>query len=165
MERAARTRPDQLLAYRPLAELLRDKPAGGFSIQGSDTALQALREMARRDIGFLIVLEGERFVGVLSERDCARKLEVNERAAAATAVRDIMSTDVVSIAPDDTIPHCMTVMDSRGFRHLPVIDGERVVGVISMRDLVREIVRHHEQLIRELALERLTTVEVSPSGY
>lgn len=157
--------PDELLAYRPLRDLLASKAPGKFSIGPDDPALAAMRVMADKHVGFLVVLDRGKLVGVLSERDCARKLDLLGRRAADTPVRDIMTADVVTVTTEESIPRCMALMNERGFRHLPVMEGGSLAGVVSIRDLVREVLAHHEHLIRDLELERLTTISAAPLGY
>ena len=131
--------PEQLLAYRPLKELIAGKGDAVHAAAPADSVYSALQTMSAHHIGFLVVLEGTRLVGVVSERDCARKVDLQDRSAKTTSVRDIMTTEVVTVGPDQTIPQCMALMHSHGFRHLPVVDRGTVVGVLSIRDLMRVV--------------------------
>ena len=157
--------PEQLLAYRPLKELLAGKPKAVQSVRPTDSVLSALQLMAEHSIGFLVVLDGGRLVGVMSERDYARKVILRNRASKDTPVREIMTATVVTVTPEDTVPQCMALMDKHGFRHLPVVENDAVIGVLSIRDLLKATVTHHERLIRELETELVTTLNPNVSGY
>jgi len=157
--------PEQMLAYPPLKDVLAAKAPGVHAVTPADSVYAALERMAEHGIGFLVVLEGERLAGVLSERDYARKVILQNRSSRDTAVREIMTTKVVTVTPDQTIPQCMSLMNTHGFRHLPVVERDRVIGVVSVRDLLKAIVGHHERCIRDLELERMTTFTPNASSY
>ena len=157
--------PEQLLAYRPLKGLLAAKPNVVYSVRPTDSVLSALQLMADHGIGFLVVLDGARLVGVMSERDYARKVILRNKSSKDTMVRDIMTESVVTVTPEHTVPQCMTLMDQHGFRHLPVVESGVVIGVLSIRDLLKAMVAHHERLIRELETELVTTLNPNVSGY
>jgi CBS domain-containing protein len=110
--------------------------------------------MAEKNIGFLTVQENGKLVGVLSERDYARKVILEGRSSKDTPVSDIMTKDVVKVSVEHTVPECMALMSKHSFRHLPVVSGDKVLGVLSIRDLLKELIAHHERLIRDLELER-----------
>ncbi|MEO7114796.1 MAG: CBS domain-containing protein [Caldimonas sp.] len=145
--------------------MLAGKPLGVQSVAPGTSTLDALRLMADKEIGLLVVLDGAALVGVMSERDYARKVILQGKASSATPVEEIMTRDVVSVGLDHTIPECMALMNRHGLRHLPVIDKGAVIGVLSVRDLLREIVEHHERLIRNLELERSTLLNQGGSHY
>jgi CBS domain-containing protein len=157
--------PEQLLAYRPLKELLAAKPKVVYSARPTDSVLSALQLMADHGIGFLVVLDGTRLVGVMSERDYARKVILRDKSSKDTTVRDIMTESVVTVTPEHTVPQCMALMDKHGFRHLPVVENGGVIGVLSIRDLLKAMVAHHERLIRDLETELVTTLNPNVSGY
>jgi CBS domain-containing protein len=157
--------PEQLLAYRPLKDLLATKSKALHSVRPADSVLAALQLMADHGIGFLVVLEGDRLVGVLSERDYARKVILQNKSSKDTPVREIMTDKVVTVALEHTIPQCMALMHAHGFRHLPVMDGDTVIGVLSIRDLLKATIEHHERLIRELETERMTILNPNVSSY
>jgi CBS domain-containing protein len=157
--------PEQLLAFKPLKRVLAAKPAGAYAVAPNTSILAALRLMADKEIGFLVVLDGAKLVGVFSERDYARKVVLQGKASSDTPVQDIMSRDVVSVGLAHTIPECMALMNRHGIRHLPVLDGAAVIGVLSVRDLLKEIVEHHERLIRNLELDKSTLLNQSGSHY
>jgi CBS domain-containing protein len=157
--------PEELLAYRPLRDLLAAKGAPIHAVGPHNTVLEALQRMADHGTGFLVVLEDARLVGVFSERDHARKVSLQGRSPANTPVRDVMTTQPVTVTPAETIPRCMALMSEHNFRHLPVVDGDRVVGVLSVHDLLDATIRHHERLIRDLEIETMTVLNPNPSGY
>ena len=131
----------------------------------TDSVLTALQAMAAHGIGFLVVLEGTRLAGVVSERDYARKVILQDRSSRDTHVRDIMTSDVVTVTPTHTIPQCMALMSAHGFRHLPVVEAGAVIGVLSIRDLLKAVIEHHERLIRDLETERMTILYPNASSY
>jgi CBS domain-containing protein len=157
--------PEELLAYRPLKDLLAAKPAVIHSVGPDDSVYAALERMAEHGIGFLVVLHDDRLAGVFSERDYARKVILQGKASSATPVRDVMTSQVVTVTLEDTVTRCMALMNAHGIRHLPVLDQGRVVGVVSVRDVLKATVEHHERLIRELELERMTLLNPNTSGY
>jgi len=148
--------PGEILAFRPLREILASKPRPLLSIGPHESALSAVQVMADNDIGFLVVLDRDAIVGVLSERDCARRLVLERKPPETTPVSDLMVRDVVSVGPAHTFADCLKLMHQHGIRHLPVIDREKPVAVVSIRDLLGEAVAHHARIIAELERERLT---------
>lgn len=164
MEHVVKT-PEQLLAFKPLKRVLAVKAAGAHAVAPTTSILAALRLMADKEIGFLVVLDGAKLVGVVSERDYARKVVLQGKASNDTPVQDIMIRDVVSVGLEHTIPECLALMSRHGIRHLPVVEGATVIGVLSVRDLLKEIVEHHERLIRRLELEKSTMLNQSGSHY
>ena len=148
--------PGEILAFRPLREILAAKPRPLFSIGPLESALSAVQMMADNDIGFLVVLDRDAIVGVLSERDCARRVVLGKRLPDQTPVADIMVRDIVSVDLSHTFADCLRLMHQHRIRHLPVSDGGKVIAVISIRDLLSEAVAHHARIIGELERERLT---------
>ncbi len=106
--------------------------------------------MAEHGIGAVLVMDGARLVGILSERDYARKVVLHGRSSADTPVRDIMSTDVVTATPHDTSDHCMQLMTDRRIRHLPVLENGSVVGVVSIGDLVKAVIEDQREELDQL---------------
>ena len=147
--------PEELLAYRPLKDLLVAKGTAVHAVAPHEPVVVALQRMAERGTGFLVVLEAARLVGVISERDYARKVALQGRSSRDTAVRDIMTSQVVTVTPRDTIPRCMALMDEHGFRHLPVVEDGNLHGVVGIRDVLRSLVerawRDHDGDARETA--------------
>ena len=149
-------RPEEILAYRPLRQILGVAPKNLWTVGPADSALAALQIMADKDIGFLVVLDRDAMVGVLSERDCARRLVLVGKRAETTPVAELMVRDVVSVDPAQTFADCLRLMHRHRIRHLPVVDNGKVVAVVSIRDLLGEAVAHHARIISELERERLT---------
>ncbi len=131
-------------------DILRYKGRSVHSVSPTDTVLAALSTMAEHDIGAVVVIEGGEIVGVLSERDYARKVALVGRTSRDSPVSAIMSTDIVWVAPQRSIEECMALMTERRVRHLPVIENRRVLGVISIGDLVKAMIDEQEFTIREL---------------
>lgn len=130
--------------------LLSDKDERVFSIGPDDTVLDAIRAMAERRVGALLVMTGDTLVGIVSERDYARKVILKGRSSAETTVAEIMSSSVISVGPDDSIDHCMVLCTERHIRHLPVLDGSRVIGVLSIGDLVKSVISEQAEQLRQL---------------
>lgn len=114
------------------------------------TVLDALKVMAEHEIGALLVMQGDRVLGVMSERDYARKVALLGRASRDTPLSQIMSSPPVTVTPADTIDGCMRLVTDKRIRHLPVIDGGRVVGVLSIGDLVKAILSQQRETIEQL---------------
>lgn len=135
---------------RTAGDILKAKGYAIWSVAPHDTVLDALRVMAERNVGAVLVMEGEKLVGMLSERDYARKVVLMGRSSRESAVADVMTTQVVCVAPQRTIDECMGVMTDRRLRHLPVVDHKRVVGVVSIGDLVKATIAEQEFTIAQL---------------
>lgn len=112
--------------------------------------IDAIRMMAEHHIGTVVVMDGQRLVGILSERDYARKVVLQGRSSANTPVADIMTSQVVTASPLDTSDQCMQCMTERRIRHLPVVDGEQVVGIVSIGDLVKAVIEDQQQELDHL---------------
>ena len=136
--------------------ILKHKKSGEvWSVGPDETVLEAVTKMARLGIGALLVMEGEKLVGVISERDYARKIILQGRRSAETRVAEIMTRKVVTTTEDMTAQHCLGLMTNGFFRHLPVMDGDRVVGLVSIGDLVKAVIADQQEVIQEL--ERYVT--------
>lgn len=135
---------------KTVRQLLAEKNRAVVSVRPSDTVLSALKAMADNDIGAVLVIEADKLVGIFSERDYARQGELSGRAAKDTTVRDVMTTRVVYVTPERTADDCLALMHDKRFRHLPVLDAERVVGVLSSKDVLEEVISEEEHLIRDL---------------
>jgi predicted transcriptional regulator len=149
-------RPEEILAYRPLRQILGPEPWALWKVGPSDSVLTALRVMADKNIGFLVAMERGAIVGVLSERDCVRQVIVADRSPEITPVADVMVRNVVTVDLDHSFADCLRLMHQHGIRHLPVVTNGKAVAVVSIRDLLGEAVRHHEKIISDLERERLT---------
>jgi CBS domain-containing protein len=134
----------------PVASLLRQKDGTVRSISPESTVYEAIELMSENHVGALAVLSAETLVGIISERDYARKVILKGRQSRDTRVSEIMSESVVYVNPETSIDECMRLMTSHQVRHLPVLERERVVGMISMGDLVSWIINSHEQTIHQL---------------
>jgi CBS domain-containing protein len=130
--------------------LLDGKGRALFSIEPEDPVLEAVRMMADRHVGALLVMRGTELAGILSERDYARKVVLLGRSSAETPVWQIMTSPVITVAPDNSVQDCMRLMTERRIRHLPVVDGGRVVGMISIGDLVKAVIEEQQQTIEQL---------------
>jgi CBS domain-containing protein len=130
--------------------LLARKGNDVWSVDADQPVLAAIQIMADRRVGALPVVRGSELVGLISERDYARKVVLLRRSSAETPVWQIMSSPVVTVAPDETVKHCMEIMTERRIRHLPVVEGGTMVGVISIGDLVRAVIEEQQQTIEHL---------------
>jgi signal-transduction protein with cAMP-binding, CBS, and nucleotidyltransferase domain len=148
-------RPEEILAYRSLREILGAKPRSLWSVGPTDSAFSALQIMAEKNIGFLVVLDRDAIAGVLSERDCARRLVLERKAPETTPVKELMIREVVTVDPTHTFGDCLRLMHLHGIRHLPVVERGTPVAVVSIRDLLAEAVAHHAKIIAALERERL----------
>jgi CBS domain-containing protein len=132
------------------AQLLKGKGGGIFSVDPDAPVLEAVRLMAEHSVGALLVMRDQKLLGVISERDYARKVILKGFASSDTPVRQIMSSQVITVAPDKSVRDCMRIMTEKRFRHLPVVDRERVLGVLSIGDLVRAVLEEQQQTIEDL---------------
>ncbi|HTY94574.1 MAG TPA: CBS domain-containing protein [Steroidobacteraceae bacterium] len=134
------------------AQVLKSKPVGAvFTTTPEALVFDAVRQMAERNVGALVVLDGGSVVGVVSERDYARKVMLLARSSRETRVRDIMSSPVMYVRPTQTVEECMALMTDRRLRHLPVIDDGTLLGVISIGDLVKQVIADQKFIIEQLA--------------
>jgi CBS domain-containing protein len=133
-----------------VSSLLKHKGRLIYSIPPDAPVLDAIKEMAEHGIGALLVMQGERLLGMVSERDYARKVILKGRSSSETKVSQIMSSPVLTVRPEQSANECMRIMTDNRVRHLPVIEGERVVGVLSIGDLVRAVVEEQQQTIEQL---------------
>lgn len=132
--------------------ILDEKGRGVFTVGPNQTVYEAILRMAEHGVGALVVTEHERVVGMLSERDYARKIILFNRASKSTLVREIMTSPVVTCDPGWDAQRCMRVMTERRFRHLPVLEHGRLAGIVSIGDAVKSVIRDQEYTIEQLAL-------------
>ena len=135
---------------KTLMQLLEAKGGETYSIAPDARVYDALKLMAEKDVGALVVLEAGKLAGIISERDYARKVILQGKSSHDIPVREIMTVRVVTVQPSQTVEDCMALMTARRVRHLPVVDGDRLVGVLSIGDLVKEVIAEQEQTIKQL---------------
>jgi len=133
-----------------IRKLLDDKGAAIWIIEPDASVFDAVKLMTLQDIGALAVVADTRLVGMLSERDCARHIVRGEKSAKDTKVREIMTFEVIYARPDQDMEECMATMNEHHIRHLPVLEGDTLVAMISLRDLVNVIVKEQDMKIKEL---------------
>jgi CBS domain-containing protein len=131
-------------------QLLLDKPRDVVAVGPDDSVLTALRLMADKDISTVLVMQGDSLAGILSQRDYSHKVELAGRTAADTKVSEIMTTQVICVGPDTACDQCLALMHTRRIRHLPVLEAQRVIGVISNGDVLEELIREDEHFIQNL---------------
>ena len=131
-------------------QLLKVKGGQIFSVAPTDSVLRAIEIMATRHVGALLVMSQDGLLGIISERDYARKVILKNRSSHDTPVGDIMTVNPVTVPPDVTVHHCMEMMTEGRFRHLPVVDKGRVVGMLSIGDLVKAVIEDQSQKIEQL---------------
>jgi CBS domain-containing protein len=134
----------------PVTSLLRLKGSGVWSISPDATVFEAIEQMAEKRVGALVVLNQGKLEGIISERDYARKVILKSKHSHETRVQEIMTSPVLFVRPEVSVNECMRLMTARRVRHLPVVEGERVVGMLSIGDLVNWIIGSHEQTIQQL---------------
>ena len=136
-------------------DIIRKKGNEIWSITPDATVYDALQMMAEKGAGALLVMTGDRVDGILSERDCVRKIDLQGRTSRATKVEAIMTSDVISVQATEQLEECMAAMLEKNIRHLPVYDGSQLLGLISVRDVLKEVVEVQKSLISQL--ERFIT--------
>lgn len=135
---------------KTVAQLLDEKGRDVISVRPTDSVMAALSVMSEKNVGALLVMEGETLVGIFSERDYARKMILYGNGSANAKVSDLMTSQVVHALPQQTLDECMAIMTAKRFRHMPVMQGTKVVGVISATDLIRDSIS-----IQDLAAEQM----------
>jgi CBS domain-containing protein len=135
---------------RTVRQLLESKAPGVYAIGPDAPVIEAIRLMAEKRIGALLVMEAGAMAGIVSERDYARKVVLQGRSSRETPVRDIMTADVVSVRLDDTAQRCMSLVTDRRIRPLPVLEGGHVVGVVSIGDLVKAVIEDQQHELDQL---------------
>lgn len=132
---------------RHVSQILQRKGARVVAIAADEPVLEAIRLMAEHHIGAVLVMRGDELVGIASERDYARKVILQGKSSADTPVAEIMSAPVTCVELHDSVPRCMAIMTERHIRHLPVLEEGRVVGIVSIGDLVKDVIADQEQEI------------------
>jgi CBS domain-containing protein len=131
-------------------QLLKVKGCDHFSVGPDETVYAAIKKMAEKNIGSVLVMDGATLVGIFTERDYARNVVLKGKSSPQTLVRDIMATQVACVEPDDTVEECMALMTDKRVRHLPVVEDGAVVGIISIGDLVKSIIDEQRFTIEQL---------------
>ncbi len=135
---------------KPVSQLLKQRDGTLWHVRPHDSVFAALELLARYEVGALMVMEGGRLVGVFSERDYTRKIALQGRNSKETRIDDIMTRNVFTVTPDTRTRACMALMSDKKIRHLPVVDGATVLGMISIRDIMDDIIADHENTIAQL---------------
>jgi CBS domain-containing protein len=132
------------------SEILRIKGNDIWSVKPDDTILNAIQLMADHEVGALLVMDQEKLVGIVTERDYTRKVALEDRSSKDSLVREIMSERVLCARPEQTVNECMALMSDKRARHLPILDHKKVIGIISIGDLVKSIIREQQFEIEAL---------------
>jgi CBS domain-containing protein len=135
---------------KPVSELLRNRDGTLWHVRPDESVYNALLLLSQHEVGALMVMDGGRLVGVLSERDYTRKVALQGRNSKETKVAEIMTSQVITVAPRTGTRSCMAIMRDKRIRHLPVVDGATVLGMISIRDIMDDIIADHEATIAQL---------------
>ena len=135
---------------RTVNDILQEKGAEVYSISPDAKVYDALQMMADKNVGALMVIENDTTMGLVSERDYARKIVLKGKLSRDVPVRDIMTTEMVCVHPNEDVERCMELMTNKRVRHLPVFDGDRLMGLVSIGDIVNTIIRHKEEIIEQL---------------
>lgn len=135
---------------RLVKHLLEGKGSAIYSIAPNAPVIDAVRSMAERSVGALVVMEGAKLVGIVSERDYARKVILNGKSSKDTPVSEIMSAPVMTVAPGDSINHCMKQVTAHRIRHLPVVENDNVIGMLSIGDLVKAVIDDQAEQLEHL---------------
>ncbi|HEX4858085.1 MAG TPA: CBS domain-containing protein [Usitatibacteraceae bacterium] len=135
---------------KPVSELLKGRKQELWSVRPDDTVYEAIRILADKGIGAIMVMDAGKLVGIISERDYTRKIALEGKNSRETLVREIMTSNVFVVQPETRTRQCMALMSEKKIRHLPVVKGETVVGMISIRDIMDDIIKDHEYTIAQL---------------
>jgi CBS domain-containing protein len=130
--------------------LLHNKSGEIWSLEPTASVYDAIRLMAEKSVGALLVMRGAKLAGIVSERDYARKVVLQGRNSHDTPVSDIMTSEVITVTPSHTVEQCMHIVTDKRIRHLPVVEGDRVIGIVSIGDLVNWVLTEQEETIRHL---------------
>jgi CBS domain-containing protein len=159
------TSMEQLLPFPTAQDVLARNSHTLVSVRPDACVLEALQRMADEQIGCVLVMDGRALTGILSDRDCALRVALRQLQPSVTAVRDVMTTDIHPVPPETKIPECVRLMHEKLTRHLPVVRGQEVIGVLSVRDVMGALVERHERLLRRFREEQLTLLYPDPSSY
>jgi CBS domain-containing protein len=135
---------------KPVSELLKSRAGTLWHVRPDDSVFAALQLLAEHEVGALVVMDRGRLVGIVSERDYTRKVALHGRNSRETPVADIMTAEVLTVGPGTRTRACMALMSEKKIRHLPVVDGGTVLGMISIRDIMDDVIASHENTIAQL---------------
>jgi CBS domain-containing protein len=133
-----------------VSKILQVKGSKVYSVTGQVSVYEAIKSMGEKNIGAIMVIEDEKLVGILSERDYARKIILKGKSSRETLVKEIMTGDVLTVTGEDTIDKCMAIMTEKHIRHLPVVENEKAIGMISIGDVVNAIIESQKETIAHL---------------
>lgn len=133
-----------------VSDILKGKVSYIYSVTGQSSVYEAIKLMGEKNIGALLVMEGEKLNGILSERDYARKVVLKGKSSRDTAVKEIMTENVLTVTTADTIENCMAIMSDKHIRHLPVVENDKVLGMVSIGDVVNGIIESQKETIAHL---------------
>ena len=133
-----------------VSSILSRKGSMAISVAPSTTVIDALKVMAEKNIGSVVVMQDEKYMGIMTERDYSRKVALKGKNSSVTTVSEIMSTDIPSVSTGDSIEHCMQLMSDKNIRYMPVFDNNKLVGIISMSDVVKETILSQKETISHL---------------
>lgn len=133
-----------------MASVILRKQLAPITVRPGTTIMKALELMAEKNIGSVVVMEGEQYRGILTERDYSRKVILKGKSSSETTVEEIMSTDLPAVTPSDSIEHCMQLMSDKNVRYMPVFENEKLAGIISMSDVVKETILAQKETINAL---------------
>lgn len=135
---------------KPISKLLKNRETAVYQIAPTATVFEALQLLSDLEVGAMFVMEKDMLVGIVSERDYTRKVALQGRNSKETTVAEIMTRNIFTVTPETGIRACMTLMSQKKFRHLPVVDGTKVLGMISIRDIMDDIIADNEETISQL---------------
>ena len=133
-----------------VSDILQAKGSGVCTISPNETVYKGLQIMAEKDVGAVLVTQNNKLLGIFTERDYSRKVILQGKSSLNTAIRELMVKDLIYVQPTDLIDQCMAIMTEKQIRHLPVMEGDELIGLISMRDVVTHIISHKNFKIKEL---------------
>ena len=135
---------------RKVADILERKGASAVAVAPDTKVIEALNIMADKNIGSVLVMDGGEYLGIITERDYSRKVILNDKSSVDTMVSEIMTTNLPAVSPKDTVEHCMQLMSDKNIRYMPVFDGNRLAGIVSMSDVVKETILEQKETISHL---------------
>ncbi len=135
---------------KTVSDILNDKGHEVFSVSPGDSVFDSLKLMAEKEVGALLVMDGDKLVGIVTERDYARKIILEGKSSKSSTIEEVMTRHVLCASPERTVDECMALMTDKRARHLPVVDHKKVVGIVSIGDLVKAVISEQQVLIDQL---------------